>query len=98
MSDTQTQTERDELVDLIKHPGFLRFAQHVQQEWAAGLSLKMKQAVKDAKAKGEDVEVAIEKVDYAGDQIAALLTWPRERVAQLTDHTPARAFFSRRRA
>jgi hypothetical protein len=98
MNEAQTATERDELTDLIKHPGFLRFAQHVQSEWGTGLSLKMKQAVKDAKAANEDREVAVEKVDYAGDQIAALLNWPRDRVAQLTAQPDKRPFFNLRRA
>lgn len=99
MNDAQTLTERDELIDLIRHPGFLRFAQHVQAEWGTGLSLKMKQAVKAAKHANEDREVAVEKVDYAGDQIAALLNWPQDRVRQLTDTTAdKRPFFNLRRA
>lgn len=93
MNDTQTQTEHDELKDLLQHPGFLRFLRHARSEWADGYGHRMKEAIKAASEHGEDLHYAVMRVDFANEQINALLSWPKERLAQLaSDHTPKSRF------
>ena len=98
MNETQTASERDERVDLLQHPGFLRLLAKARDEYDQGYGRRCKEAVNAAKQNGEDLYMAVEKVDFAVEQINALLSWPKERVQQLSQPEPKGRFPGLRRA
>jgi len=91
--------ERDELKDLLQHPGFHRFLKMARDEWGAGgFSVKLKHAISLAKERGDDLHNAVEKVDFANDAINALMSWPEQRLQQLEGQKDTRLFAGLRRA
>lgn len=77
-------TEHADLENLLKSPGWLRVLERAREEWKDGYPAKIKLAIQEARDKGEDVASAVVKVDYASDEINRLLSWPKERLAQMT--------------
>lgn len=74
----------DALEALIAHPGWRLFDEYVRKEWAgAGYGRKVKDAVSHARTHGEDAAAAVDKVDYANDQIGALIGWPKQEAQRL---------------
>lgn len=99
MNETRTATELDELKDWLQHPGTTRFLAHAREEWGAeGYPRRLKQAIAAAREVGADLEHAVDRVDYANDEINRLLSWGQERVKQLqTAAKPLGRFFESRR-
>jgi hypothetical protein len=79
MSDTT-----DALESLVTSEGWRLFMEHVRAEWAnAGYGRKVKQALTEARARQEDAAVAVDRVDYANDQIGDVIGWPKQELARL---------------
>jgi hypothetical protein len=84
--------EREDLESLLKAPGWLRLIQHSRKEWAGdGYAAKIKLAIKDAMEKNQNVAEAVQRVDAANDQINAVLSWPKDRVATLLSQETQRS-------
>ena len=78
------QTEREDLEQLVMCPGWLRFAQYVRKSWGPeGYGLRIKRAVTEAKAAGQDQSDAVARVDAANDAVNEVLSWPTERARAL---------------
>ena len=75
--------EKADLEQLIASAGWLRIVERARVEWKEGYPMKIKLAITEAREKGESVEAAVLKVDYANDQIAALVSYPKDRLAQI---------------
>jgi len=83
--------EREDLEALLSAPGWLRLLQYAKETWAGdGYAQKLKLAIKDATTRGENVAEAVQRVDAANEEVNAVLSWPRQRVQQLTQHETAR--------
>jgi hypothetical protein len=76
--------EREDLDALVKSPGWLRLLERARKEWTEGYPAKIKLAIATAQHDRTDVASAVASVDVASDAINALLSWPSDRVRQLT--------------
>lgn len=77
--------EREDLEQLVSSPGWLRFLAYVKDQWGAvAYGRRLKQAVLDARSRHESAETAIMRVDSANDEVNKMLSWPGERVRDLT--------------
>ena len=82
MSDERIQY----LEGLQTHPGWLLFKEHARTQWgAAGYGRQVKLAITRAKDAGTDIAAAVSAVDYANDEINALLSWPVEELKRVTE-------------
>ena len=79
MSDTT-----DALESLLASEGWRLYMEHVRTEWSgAGYGRKVKDAVSTARANHDDAAAAVDKVDYANDQIGDVIAWPKQECARL---------------
>jgi hypothetical protein len=77
-------TERDDLDALLKTPGWLRLLERARKDWTEGYPAKIKLAITKAQQERSDVSAAVAAVDAASDAVNAVLSWPADRVKQLT--------------
>lgn len=83
--------EREDYDALLKAPGWLRLLNMARQAYGGdGYGRKVKEAIAEARAKQADVEVAVEKVDAASDAVNWIVSYPQNRLRQLTDAAAAR--------
>lgn len=74
----------DTLESLLASEGWRLYTEHVKAEWGpGGYGRKVKQALTDARARNEDAAAAVDKVDYANEQIGDVIGWPRQELARL---------------
>lgn len=74
-------TEKEDLDQLVRSQGWLRFARHVEQDWDTRFQTLIKQAVT-----GPDDQLNIRKLQQvmvAKDAVQQLVQWPTERLAEL---------------
>ena len=73
------------LKDLLEHPGWTIFTQHVQAEWGAGGTRFESTLNAFADSREEDVVVLqqIRQIAVARREILRLLCWPGEEVQRL---------------
>lgn len=77
------QNEKSDLEQLLSSAGWLRVLERARVDWRDGYPAKIKQAIFDAKANRENIESAVASIEAASDAINQLLSWPKERLAQL---------------
>lgn len=77
------QNEKADLEQLLASGGWLRLVERARVDWKDGYPAKIKLAISDARQKNADIAAAVGAVDYASDEINRLLSWPRERLAQI---------------
>lgn len=95
----ETLNELDAWRDLLKSSGFQLLRLRARTEWGAeGYGRKMKHAVEKARTDGTDRELAIDKVDAASDAVNVLMSYPEERIGQLTEAVIKKPFWEKRRA
>jgi hypothetical protein len=76
-----TDTERDDLDNLLKSNGWLRFLAQCKKEWGpTPYAARLEQAVT-----GEDAHARLQALIASHRAINALLTWPSERIKQLDE-------------
>ena len=81
--------QSEPLTDLLDHPGWLAFVQHVQAEWGAGGTRFEGTLNSLADARDDDAVVVqqIRQIAVARREILRLLSWPAEEVQRgLHDH------------
>ena len=78
-----TDNEIEDLDNLLKSPGWLRFTAHVREEWSVGFSRKVKGAIQKAREERRDLGEAVAAVDSASDEVNAMLSWPQYRLTTL---------------
>lgn len=84
-------SEREDLEQMQSSPGWLRFQQHVRKSWGPeGYGLRLKRAVTEAKAAGQDQADAVARVDAQSDAVNEVLSWPKERARQLANQETQR--------
>jgi hypothetical protein len=77
-------TEREDYEQLQTSPGWLRFTEFAKKQWGPiGYGQRLKRAIADAKAAGEDLSNAVARVDAANDAVNELLSYPASRVKDL---------------
>ena len=77
---------RSALEGLQTHPGWLLFKQEAKRRWGPeGYARELKRAIGVAIEKGKNAEAAIERIDYAQDEINALLTWVDHALVMVTN-------------
>lgn len=82
-------SEQEDLDALLKAPGWLRFANHAEQEWTQRIEQLMGTAVNDT-----DDKLALDKmrqVIAAKKAIVQLMRWPHDRLAELGRAADSRA-------
>lgn len=72
MSDT-----RNALEELLSHPGWHLFLEHVKTEWAPGACWRK------AKEAHDDLGAALQRIDYTNQEVGKLMEWPKEEIARL---------------
>jgi len=77
------QNEKADLEQLLASGGWLRLVDRARVDWKDGYPAKIKYAIQEARKSGGDMGEAVGAVDYASDEINRLLSWPRERLAQI---------------
>lgn len=75
-------SERDDLDQLLAHPGWLRFIAHCREEWG---SVAYARRIKAAVAVNNLQQVQV--VDRVNDELNILLNWPSECVRASDRHT-----------
>ena len=76
-----TDSEREDLSNLVKHPGWLRFLDHAKKEWGgSAYGQRVKQTIAKAIAEKSEIGVAVQIIDGQNDAINALMSWPTERL------------------
>lgn len=76
MTDTN---EKADLEQLLASAGWLRFLEHARLQWKESLPDRLINAAELA-----DGAIEVKKVSYAALQINALLSFPKERLAQVS--------------
>jgi hypothetical protein len=74
--------ERADLDQLLQSPGWLRFLEYARQSWKDGLPSRITGAA-ELGATDAEKGAAMLKVLYTAQEINALLSWPKERLARL---------------
>lgn len=84
-------TEREDLENLVKSGGWLRFVQYVQAEWKDGYPGKIKLAIQQARQESRDLGEAVAGVDLANDAINVVMSWPKDQLRKIAvkEITPA---------
>lgn len=91
MQDNDVDTrEIEDLAQLVKSPGFARFALHVEQEWGAEACIrKIDRVLQELRPGDEDGERStVLQIRAAARQIQALVSWPEQRIAMLKAEKP----------
>jgi hypothetical protein len=80
-------TEEQQAIEgLLTHPGWLLFRAYCRGRWGAeGYGRQLKLAVSTAIQKSESPDAALKAVDFANDEINALLTWPDQHLKALNE-------------
>jgi hypothetical protein len=77
-------TEREDFEELMKAPGWLRFAEYCRKQWGpVGYGQRIKRAVTQAIQDKTDPGHAVACVDAANNAVNEVLTYPQQRVNQL---------------
>lgn len=90
-------TEQDELESGLTSGFWMRFREHCEQEWGpAGerYQAAIKQAISGPSGVEADAVHRLKMITFAQAELAKLLQWPVERVAQLKRHTKEAAAVS----
>ena len=82
-------SQREDLENLLKSPGWLLFQEHAQTEWQANINRHLETALNDT----DDALAAnkMRQVIAAKKAIDALLQWPKEKLQRLTQKDEAQA-------
>lgn len=80
-------TEEQQAIEgLLSHPGWLLFRAFCRGRWGAeGYGRQLKIAVSTAIKDNASADAAIKAVDFANDEINALLSWPEQRLKVLAE-------------
>ena len=77
--------EKDDLEQLLKSAGWLRFLEYARQHWNEQLPARLVAAAELGAHEKASMEVL--KMSYAASQINALLSWPKERLKHFDRQT-----------
>jgi hypothetical protein len=84
-------SQREDLENLLKSPGWLLVVEQAREEWATGYPRKIKMAIQSARESGQDIAAAVSAIDVASDAVNALMSWPGERLKKLVMKDEAQA-------
>lgn len=83
-------TEKEDWDDLQRHAGWQRLVSYAKTQWG-GLAYRAKidQAIAKAEADKTDVASAVKAVNAVTDEVNRLLSYPHDRVRQLSQPSTA---------
>jgi len=82
-------SQREDLENLLKSPGWFLFVEHATTEWQGNINRQLEVAVNDT----DDAMAAnkMRQVIAAKKAVDVLLQWPKERLARLVQKDEAQA-------